>query len=150
MTSPQIGRRRAAENLAAQLDRWVRDQLLTDEQARRILALEQAPGTDDAPSARAGGRLVVEALAYLGGVIALAAGLLLVQLVWPDLSVGVRLAVPLSAAAVLLLSGLLVPGDAPERKRMRGALWALAAAAWMSCSTTPTRRCMWRSAATTP
>ncbi|HEX7188036.1 MAG TPA: DUF2157 domain-containing protein [Actinomycetes bacterium] len=133
MTSTHTGRRRGAQDLSAQLDRWVGDRLLTDEQARRILAHEQETklAAGDVPSARPGGRLVVEALAYLGGVIALAAGLLLVQLVWSDLSGGVRLAVPLSAAAVLLLSGLLVPGEAPERRRLRSALWALGTAAWM-------------------
>jgi hypothetical protein len=134
--------------LSVQLDRWVRDRLLTDEQARRILAHEQrpapesvpapaptptpAPAPASVPSARTAGRLVAEALAYLGGVIALAAGLLLVQLAWSDLSAGVRLAVPLAAAVILLLSGVLVPGDVAERRRLRSALWALGAGAWMA------------------
>ena len=129
-TRPDRGPR--AEDLPAQLHRWVRDELLTDEQARRILANEeQSPlPREPAGTARPHRRLVVEALAYLGGVLALAAVLLLVQLVWSDLSAGGRLAVPLFAAAVLLVSGMLVPGDTPEWLRMRSAFWALGTVAW--------------------
>ena len=73
---------------------------------------------------------MVEALAYLGGVLALAAALLLVQMWWHDLSTGLRLAVPLSAAVSLLLAGQLVPGEAAERVRLRSALWLLGTGAW--------------------
>jgi hypothetical protein len=132
MSSTQTSRQLRAENLAAQLHRWVRDGLLTAEQARRILAHEEKsrPVQERGEATRPHRRLVVEALAYIGGVVALAAGLLLVQLVWSDLSAGGRLAVPLSAAAALLLAGKLVPGDAPERLRLRSAVWALGTAAW--------------------
>jgi hypothetical protein len=132
MSSTQTSRQLRAENLAAQLHRWVRDGLLTAEQARRILAHEEKsrPVQERGEATRPHRRLVVEALAYIGGVVALAAGLLLAQLVWSDLSAGGRLAVPLSAAAALLLAGKLVPGDAPERLRLRSAVWALGTAAW--------------------
>lgn len=117
------------------LDRWASRGLLSPEQVERIRQAEGitpagagAPATPAAPAAPRG-RLAAEALAYLGGVLALAAALLLVQLVWDDLSVGARLAVPLSAAAVLLLSGRLVPGDAADRVRLRSVLWLLGTAA---------------------
>ena len=132
MTSTRPDRGPQAEDLPELLHRWVRDDLLTEEQARRILASEahSPPPRGPGGKARPNQRLVVEALAYLGGVLALAAGLLLVQLVWSDLSPGGRLAVPVSAAAALLLSGMLVPDDAPEWLRMRSAVWALGTAAW--------------------
>jgi len=116
------------------LDRWASRGLLTGEQVERIrqaegLAPAVARSAAPAPPAAPRGRLVAEALAYLGGVLALAAALLLVQLVWDDMSVGARLAVPLSAAAGLLLSGRLVPGDAADRVRLRSVLWLLGTAA---------------------
>lgn len=135
------------------LDRWARQGLLTQEQVERILRFEKGapprptptipaqagpPASAAAPPrpepAPRGGRLAVEALAYLGGVLTLAAGLLLVQMVWDDLSTGARLAVPLGAAVALLLAGQLVPGDAAERVRLRAVLWLLATAAWLAAA----------------
>ena len=123
------------DDVAALLDRWARRGLLSPEQVQRIrqaegLAPVQTGGSRPPGSPGPRGRLVVEALAYLGGVLAVAAAVLLVQLVWDDISAGVRLAVPLTAAAVLLLSGRLVPGDAAERLRLRSVLWLLGTAAW--------------------
>jgi hypothetical protein len=131
------------------LDRWARQGLLSQEQVERILRFERsapepvvpapregeatvAPPPAPTPPAPRGGRLVVEALAYLGGVLTLAAALLLVQMVWDDLSTGARLAVPLVAAAALLLAGQLVPGDAAERVRLRSVLWLLGTGAWLA------------------
>jgi hypothetical protein len=137
------------DDLGTMLERWTRQDLLTREQAEQILRSERrdrapvppqraqepgpvgaAPTARPAAPSRAGGRLVVEALAYLGGVLAVGAALLLVQLVWDDLSTAARLALPLSATCALLLAGQLVPGDADERIRLRSALWLLGTAAW--------------------
>lgn len=120
-------------DLPALLDRWARQGLLSGEQVEAILRVEA--GAPPAAVARPrGGRLVVEALAYLGGVLTLAAALLLVQMVWDDLSTGARLAVPLVAAAALLLAGQLVPGEAAERVRLRSVLWLLATGAWLAAA----------------
>lgn len=136
------------------LDRWARQGLLSEDQVEKILRFEKSapaapfpaqraaePPAETAPPAPApaapaprGGKLVVEALAYLGGVLGLAAFLLLVQMVWQDLSTGARLAVPLVAAVALLLAGQLVPGDAAERVRLRSLLWLLATASWLAAT----------------
>jgi hypothetical protein len=123
------------DDLRHHLDRWAQQGLLTPDQVEKIIRAEEAgpppSGGDEAgPPARSGNSLVVEALAYLGGVLALAAALLLVQMWWHDLSTGLRLAVPLSAAVSLLLAGLLVPGEAAERVRLRSVLWLLGTGAW--------------------
>jgi hypothetical protein len=120
------------------LDRWAQQGLVTPAQVEQIMRAEQtgaAPtGGAEAGSPRSGNRLVVEALAYLGGVLALVAGLLLVQTWWPDLSTGFRLAVPLSAAVALLLAGQVVPGEAEERARLRSTLWLLGTGAWAAAA----------------
>jgi hypothetical protein len=120
------------------LDRWAQQGLVTPAQVEQIMRAEQAGAAPTrgagAGSPRSGNRLVVEALAYLGGVLALVAGLLLVQTWWPDLSTGFRLAVPLSAAVALLLAGQLVPGEAEERARLRSTLWLLGTGAWAAAA----------------
>jgi hypothetical protein len=138
----------------ALLDRWVRLGLLSPEQVEKIRVAEgipAAPATGrvvavpeprpaPAPAAppavepeRGRGRLAIEALGYLGGALALAAALLLVQLVWEDLPTGARLAIPLVATAVLLVAGGLVPAKGPNvesMQRLRSVLWLLAVVAW--------------------
>jgi hypothetical protein len=121
----------APEDLAALLDRWVGDGLLTAEQAAEILAHEvrvEQPPEASAPRHR----LVLEALAYLGGVLTAVAAGLLVELVWPDLSDAVRLAVPLSAAVLLMSAGLVVPVGTPERSRLRSAVLLVGTLCWLA------------------
>ena len=134
MTRTQQGLGVRDDDLRHLLDRWAQQGLVTPVQVDQIMRAEvsDAPATgavDEGLPVRRGNSLVVEALAYLGGVLALAAALLLVQMWWHDLSTGFRLAVPLSAAVSLLLAGLLVPGEAAERVRLRSALWLLGTAA---------------------
>jgi len=119
------------------LDRWAHAGLIDEAQVERIETFEvtqHAPGGPAAgpvpvPARRPSG-LLVEAMAYLGGALALAAALLLVQLVWSDLSTAGRLAVPGVATAALLGAGALVPGHPDDRRRLRSALWLLATGAW--------------------
>jgi hypothetical protein len=76
--------------------------------------------------------LVVEALGYLGGVIALAAVLLLAQLWWGDLSPASRLALPALTTIALLTAGAAVPAAGASQDgagRLRGVLWLLAVGA---------------------
>lgn len=123
--------RGAGTDLPALLGRWARAGLISEDQAERILAAEGlTPTTHDERSRR---QLAMEALGYFGGMLALAAALLLVQLVWDDLSVGARIAIPLVATALLLLSGSLVPVTGLGHEgaaRLRSALWLLAVGAW--------------------
>jgi hypothetical protein len=145
MTETRSGIGVHGEDVPALLDRWARLGLLSPEQVEQILRAEGIAGaaaTVPAPRPappqeteveRGRGRLAVEALGYLGGVLALAAGLLLVQLVWEDLATGVRLAIPLVASALLLLAGALVPTTkeyVEGMRRLRSILWLLAVVAW--------------------
>lgn len=130
-------------DVALLLRRWTERGLLSDDQAEQILLSERADLPVVVPAPRstaqtapalnpsARNRLLVEALAYLGGVLALAAALLLLQLGWSDLSTAGRLAVPVVAAAALLLAGWSVPQSAAARVRLRSVLWLLATAAWL-------------------
>lgn len=125
-----------ADDVHRMLDRWARAGLIDEAQVERIETFEvtrhvpggPAAGPVPAPARR--NALLVEAMAYLGGALALAAALLLVQLVWSDLSTPGRLAVPGVATAALLVGGALVPGHPDDRRRLRSALWLLGTGAW--------------------
>lgn len=117
------------QDLDGQLRRWVAAGLISAEQAERIAASETArlpaprPGEPTAPR---GPSLVVEALGYLGGVLILAAGALLVGQLWQDLSALTRLALLVVVAAVLVGAGLAVPPRlGPAGTRLRTVLWSL-------------------------
>ena len=126
-----------ADDVHRMLDRWSHAGLIDEAQVERIETFEvtrrgaggpaagPAPGRFRRPSG-----VLVEAMAYLGGALALAAALLLVQLVWSDLSTAGRLAVPAVATTALLAGGALVPGHPDDRRRLRSALWLLATGAW--------------------
>jgi hypothetical protein len=91
-------------------------------EARRSAAPSGPPGPRHGP-------IVVEAMAYLGGALALAAAALLVELVWTDLSTAQRLAVPAGATVAMLLAGHLLPATVALR-RLRSALWLVASGTW--------------------
>ena len=143
MTETRNGVEVHADDVPALLDRWARLGLLSPEQVEQILAYERGPApraatvpgqrlASPATGAPSRNRLAVEALGYLGGVLALAASLLLVQLFWKDLPTGGRLAVPVAAALALLASGALVPATPPHTDglgRLRSVLWLLAVGA---------------------
>jgi Predicted membrane protein (DUF2157) len=133
----------APEHLGA----WVRAGLVTDEQAKRITEYEAAavptvPGPRAVQAAEPAGRqpirggrnqLAVEALAYLGGALTLAATLLIVDLVWGDLSTVTRLAIPLTTTMLALAAGLLVSRDhraAGSLLRLRSAFWLVGLGTW--------------------
>lgn len=136
--------------LGHRLDEWVRVELLSPAQAQQILAYESsavapivpaprrvAPAvTPDLQSSRDGrSQLAIEALAYLGGALALAATLLLVELTWADLSTLVRLAIPFVATLLLLTAGLFAGRDrtgAGSLLRLRSALWLAGVGTWVA------------------
>ena len=118
------------DDLQTLLDRWVAESLLSRAQADSILDSE---GTRPAAAAPAEppprrNQLAIEAVAYLGGVLTLAAAFLLVQMLWDDLSDAGRLAIPAVASAVLLVAGASVPTGSGNAGlvRLRSALWLLA------------------------
>jgi hypothetical protein len=84
--------------------------------------LEQAsPGPQRLP-------LVVEALGYLGAVLAVMAGLIAARQLLPTITVGGQLAFAGAAAVVLLLAGLMLPiTSQPALARLRSVLWLTSA-----------------------
>lgn len=116
-----------AEDVHRMLDRWAHAGLIDEAQVEQIETYEV---THHPVPARRPGGVLIEAMAYLGGALALAASLLLVQMVWSDLSTAGRLAVPGVATVALLGGGALVPGHPADRRRLRSAMWLLATGAW--------------------
>lgn len=111
-----------AEDLADRLDRWVRLELITDEQARRIRAAET--GAEDEPAPRAVSP-VVEVLGYVGGVLVLVAAVILAGRYWPAIPAGSRVTIALVAAALLLGIGIAVPQTHDAGRRLRAVTWTL-------------------------
>ena len=129
-----------AGELREQLARWTAAGLIEAAQASRIEQAEAArtgPGAAAKsmaqPPAGAGERrglpFVVEALGYLGAVIAIAAGIVAVQQFWPHVPTSAELAFAGAAAVLLLAAGAVIKtGGEPAFARLRGALWLLATA----------------------
>jgi hypothetical protein len=73
---------------------------------------------------------VIEALGYLGGILASTGVLLLVANAWDDLATGGRLAISGLTAVALIGAGAAVPeASAGAMRRLRAVLWTLATAA---------------------
>jgi uncharacterized membrane protein len=115
------------------IDHWVAEGLITSGQADRLRDEldESKPPTPDSTPADVRGRtsLVVEALAYLGGVIVLVAAGLISAQYWSALGDPGQLAVVGGAAAALLLAGALIPSRSGPGVRLQSVLWLLSTAA---------------------
>jgi hypothetical protein len=133
MASTQSG-----DDLHEHLARWVAEGLIDSGQASGIEAAETAhrsgvaaPVVEPVRRGAFVGRvpLVVEALGYLGGALAVIAGLVAVNQFWPDISVAAQLSFAGTAAAVLGLVGAVVrrPGE-PALCRLRAVLWLMSTA----------------------
>jgi hypothetical protein len=116
------------DELRDRLAAWTDADVITHEQARRILALEEqredahlaAPGR---PSRRA---LIAEAVGYVGAAFALGAVGLLVAEYWSELAVGGRIALATLLAVLALGAGALLRGrGGAALARLVGVLWAL-------------------------
>jgi len=96
--------------LPALLEDWVSQQIITADQAARIMARGPAAGTRvvEAPAPPRQASLAVEALGYLGGVIILVSTVLITAQYWGDLETAARLALVGVAALGLLGAGALV------------------------------------------
>jgi hypothetical protein len=122
--------------LDADLARWVELDLLTPEQAAAISEHERLlaslpPPPSPSPHAP-GGRVpvVVEALGYLGGTLALAGLVMLVAQYWTDIGTVGRLALSGAVSGALVGAGALVSEtDDPALARFRGLLWILSSGA---------------------
>jgi hypothetical protein len=124
-----------------QLTRWTAAGLIAPEQAAAIEAAEAARAEADevvAPGEPQAGQvgaaphralpLVVEALGYVGAVIAIAAGSIAVHLHWPTLPPRAELAFSAAVCVVLLVVGsLLRTVGEPALGRLRSALWLISA-----------------------
>jgi hypothetical protein len=114
------------------IDHWLAEGVITCVQADRMhdeFDRGEPPVSDSTPAdARRRTSLVVEALAYLGGVIVLVAAGLISAQYWSALGDTGRLAVVGGAAAALLLAGASVTSRSGPGIRLRSVLWLLATA----------------------
>jgi len=127
-----------APDLHDLLGRWVADGLIDAGQADRIEAAEAARNRQagaggevasppHGPGQRRG--LVVEALGYLGGTLAIVAGFIAVSLLWPKIPTSAELAFAAGGAAALLGAGAAIRAvDDPPLGRLRSVLWLLSVA----------------------
>lgn len=116
--------------VAAALDRWEREGLVSAEQADQLRAELSTGRLPAPPSGPVRESLLTEALSYLGGVLVLVAGGLLTARFWDDLSFGGRATLAAAATLLLLGAGVVVPGRlGAAGTRVRSVLWVLAVGA---------------------
>lgn len=109
--------------LSEQLSRWVDAGFITDEQASRIRTFEASRTAT--PERRV--PLIVEALGYLGGALAVIAVLILAQEFWADLELWGRLALLGTVTLGLLTAGWVLRDSPLEAiRRLAGFLWLFA------------------------
>lgn len=110
----------------AGLERWVGAGLITEEQARAIATYEQ-----ERVAARPQPRVspLVEALAYIGGVLLTVGAGMLVGQFWSRLGVAGHLGVLAAGAALTGAVGAVVGEGDPVSWRLRGFLWGLSTVA---------------------
>lgn len=146
----------SAADLHGHLDCWVAEGLIDAAQAARIEAAEaaragqppagvtlasepmpslpeqlQPPPVSGKARARPVPRvpLVAEALGYVGGVLALAAGFLVVRELWPGIPAGAELAFAAVACVALGAAGAaLRTTTAPASRRLHSVLWLMSTA----------------------
>jgi hypothetical protein len=117
-------------DLHGQLARWVAEGLIDAGQATRIEEAEAGTQQHRAP-ATAPRRvpLVVEALGYRGGVLAVVAAFIAVSQLWPGIPTSAQLTFAAVGAATLgIAAAVLVTGDDPAFRRLRSVLWSLSTA----------------------
>lgn len=110
--------------LKEQLSRWLNAGFITDEQAARITAFEAARAENQERRVP----LIVEALGYLGGALAVIAVLILAEEFWADLELWGRLALLGIVTLGLLIAGWVLRDSPLEAvRRLAGFLWLFAA-----------------------
>ena len=113
------------QGLPALVRHWVDEGLITQEQAERMLADTGVREERTGPSG-----LLVEAFAYLGGIVVLVAAGVLLGRYWDDLGLATRLGLAAVSALVLLGVGAAVPARlGAAAPRLRSVLWVLSTGA---------------------
>ena len=104
--------------LSTFVDRWEREGVVSHEQAERmrtdlgISPQAPLPTRQPVPAQPVSGQrtsLLIEALAYLGGVIVLVAAVILTARYWPDMSDTAQLGLVGGVAVLLVLAGFATP-----------------------------------------
>ncbi len=110
--------------LSEQLSRWVEAGLITKDQASRIRVHEQERAKPDERRTP----LIVEALGYIGGALAVIAVIILAQEFWADLELWGKLALLGMVSLGLLIAGWVLRDSKLEAvRRLAGFLWLFAA-----------------------
>lgn len=119
--------RREVRTLDELLGQWLAEGVISEEQADRMRAGAARPTS----SPGRGAPVVVEAVAYVGGALALAGCGLLTAHYWDDLSSAARCALVAAVAVLLLAGGAAVPPRlAGAGRRLRSVLWLASTAAF--------------------
>jgi hypothetical protein len=121
----------AIPDLTDRLDRWVAEGVISRADADAIVSFESERGP--APPGRSGITPVTEALAYLGGALAVAAGGTVLGGEWQDLPTAGRIAIPGAIWLALFAAGWWIrDATSPPMVRLTRVLWFLSAAslAW--------------------
>jgi hypothetical protein len=127
-TGRPVEARTVDDELGRRVARWAEAGVLRRDQADAILALE-AGGAGAEPAGRRA--VAVEILGYVGGVLALVAGIVLGAESWAQLGRWGRVAVLGAVVAALLGAGWrLRAGGGRVPPRLAGVLWFAAVAAW--------------------
>jgi hypothetical protein len=122
---------RDIEALRRDLRRWVAANLISAEQAAAIEASESAdvPAGDATRKDNSRVPIVVEALGYVGGALAVVAGFIATRQLWQDMSRGTLEGFAAAGCVVLLGGGAaLRSADDPAFGRLRSVLFLLSAA----------------------
>lgn len=119
----------AVVDLRALVGHWVEAGLVTPEQAGLLLADAGEQADTDHPRGPVSG-LLVEAFAYLGGVVVLVAATVLADRYWDEVARPLRLGLLALCAVLLLAAGAAVPQRlADAGARLGSVLWLLSTAA---------------------
>jgi hypothetical protein len=102
---------------------WVESGLVSPDQATRIIEAEHRERPEDRRVFTIGAEVAV----YLGSLLALVAGAMVVGRSWDELSVGIRLGVALAIAALgFTCAHWLLPLGEPGSSRLASFMWAIA------------------------
>lgn len=119
---------RPLADLPSLVEHWVAAGIITADQAERIRTDEATAGAQSRAARPTS--LVIEAMAYLGGVIILVGLGLVIGWFWEDLSTDAHLLLTGAVAVLLIVAGAVVPrGLAAVGARLRAVLWAMGSSA---------------------
>ncbi|HEY1640182.1 MAG TPA: hypothetical protein VGG35_05820 [Streptosporangiaceae bacterium] len=124
--------------LHSQLARWQAAGLIDAGQAAGIEAAEAGdagdagPGRPPAPPRSPRRAIVVEALGYLGAVLAAMAGFIAIGDLWPGIPAGAGLALAAGTASVLLAAGVVAGRTSRSRRAAQPGLRRLRSVLWLA------------------